>query len=138
MPEMRWPDKVRMGEAFTIQSQWANAGVAPCYGGGFPCFTLKDEKGGIVSALVDNSLDIKSLPVSGPEMEVATALTSTFAIAPAFPDIKRPFTRACKPGTYDLFISVGMEDGTPLYELPYPDCDGHKRYHMGKITIEER
>ena len=46
-----------------------------------------------------------------------------------------PLRRACAPGTYDLYVSVGRRDGTPLYELPYEGCDGHKRYKIGQITL---
>jgi hypothetical protein len=103
---------------------------------GYPCFTLKDEKGGIVSALTDCSFNVKSLPVAPPDKATSVPLTSTFLIAPAYTDSKGTFSRACKPGTYDLFISVGKMDGTPLYELPYEGDDGRKRYPVGKITIE--
>ncbi|MDR3267661.1 MAG: DUF4832 domain-containing protein [Tannerella sp.] len=134
MTELQWPDKVRIGEPFPLRSQWRNAGVAPCYGGGYPCFTLKDAQGGIVSVLTDSSFNLKTLPVAQPGQTTATALSSSFAIAPAFGD----YSRACQPGTYDLFFSAGKPDGTPLYELPYSDSDGHKRYHAGKITLTER
>ena len=45
--------------------------------------------------------------------------------------------RACRPGTYDLYVSVGKKDGTPLYELPYGDSDGKKRYKMGKWWLKK-
>ena len=38
-----WPAEA-LGEPFIVDTSWANAGVAPCYGGGFCAFTLKDEK----------------------------------------------------------------------------------------------
>jgi hypothetical protein len=136
MNAVQLPEKIKKGEKFTIQSQWSNAGVAPCYGGGYPCFTLKDEKSGIVSVLTDGSFNVKNLPVAPPENAIPVALTSTFIVAPVYTDSKGAFSRTCKPGTYDLFVSVGKMDGTPLYELPYEGNDGHKRYRMGKITIE--
>lgn len=135
MTSMQWPEQIRKGEKFTIQSQWSNVGVAPCYRGGYPCFTLKDKKGGIVSALTDCSFNVKNLLVAMPDKAAAVTLTSTFLVAPAYADSKGTFSRTCKPGTYDLFISVGKMDGTPLYELPYEGNDGHKRYHVGNITI---
>ena len=55
--EMSWPATVTIGKPFEVRSTWANAGVAPCYPGGFVTLTLKDEKGGIVSVLVDEGLD---------------------------------------------------------------------------------
>lgn len=137
MPEIVWPESIRKGEPFTIQSKWTNAGVAPCYKGGYACFTLKDEKGGIVSTLVDTSFDMKLLSVSTADASIAHPLTSTFIIAPAHKDNKGVFFRACKPGTYNLFVSVGKQDGTPLYELPYPSDDGHKRYKIGLINLND-
>ncbi|MDR2775877.1 MAG: DUF4832 domain-containing protein [Tannerella sp.] len=134
MKDMQWPDSIPVGEPFTIRSQWCNAGVAPCYGGGYPCFTLKDDRGGIVSVLTDTSFNVKTLPVAPPGEATASALSSQFTVAPAFGG----FSRACQPGTYDLFFSVGKANGTPLYELPYAESDGHKRYHAGKITLAER
>jgi hypothetical protein len=40
-----------------------------------------------------------------------------------------------KPGTYDVFVSVGARTGTPRIALPLPDSDGHRRYRLGKITV---
>ncbi|MDR1223748.1 MAG: DUF4832 domain-containing protein [Tannerella sp.] len=134
MTDMQWPDSVPLGEPFVIRSQWCNAGVAPCYGGGYPCFTLKDDRGGIVSVLTDTSFNVKTLPVAPPGEASASALSSQFTVASAFGEL----SRACQPGTYDLFFSVGKPNGTPLYELPYAESDGHKRYHAGKITLAAR
>ena len=135
--EIIWPTVVRKGEHFIIQSKWANVGVAPCYGGGHPCFTLKDEKGGIVSVLTDTSFNVKQLPVNSPDKVTHHDVTSTFVIAPAYHDHKGVFFRTCKPGVYDLFISVGKQDGTPVYELPYTEEDGYKRYKIGMITLQD-
>jgi len=135
VPEIIWPSRIGKGESFTIQSQWVNAGVAPCYKGGYPCFTLKDEKGGIVSVLSDSSFDLKDLAVSKPGNEIPKNLSTSFVIAPAHRDNKGTFFRTCNPGTYDLYVSVGKLDGTPLYELPYSNHDGHKRYKIGKIDL---
>ncbi len=135
---LKWPQKVKLGEEFVIWSEWSNAGVAPCYGGGFPCFTLKDEKGGIVSVMVDNTLDLKALPTDKPGKASPAVATSSFTIAPSFADRSGNFFRACKAGIYDLYVSLGKKDGTPLYELPYKNSDGKKRYKMGQIIVEER
>ncbi len=135
-----WPVQVDFGQEFVIESDWSNSAVAPCYKGGHPCFTLKDEKGGIIAALVDTALDVKDLPVAEPEKATPRSITSRFNIAPSFPDNpakENPYYyyRAVPAGTYDLYISVGRADGTPLYELPYGGCDGHKRYRIGRITV---
>lgn len=136
-PEVTWPTVIRKGDPFIIQSKWANAGVAPCYGGGYPCFTLKDGQDGLVSVLVDTSFDVKSLTVAPLGQQAAHALSSTFVIAPAHRDGKGVFSRTCLPGTYDLYISVGDRDGTPRYQLPYGTDDGKRRYKVGTIVLED-
>jgi len=37
-----------------------------------------------------------------------------------------------------LYISVGKKNGTPVFQLPYNENDGHKRYKMGRIEISTR
>lgn len=135
---IHWPEKVQLGKEFMISSAWANGGVAPCYAGGFPCFTLKDEKGGIVTVLTEEGFNVAELQVAEPHRAVMKQISSVFTIAPAYNDTVRTFFRGVKPGTYDLYISVGKKDGTPVFELPYNDNDGHKRYKMGKIELLER
>lgn len=51
-------------------------------------------------------------------------------------EVGKSFSRTCLPGTYELYISVGTLDGTPVLELPYEGSDSHKRYKLGKIIIE--
>jgi hypothetical protein len=47
-----------------------------------------------------------------------------------------PVTR---PGTNDVFISVGLRDGTPRIALPLSGDDGQRRYRLGEIRLlEER
>lgn len=79
-----WPESVKMGEPLEIRSAWSNAGVAPCYRGGHPCFTLKDDKGGIVSALVVDDFDLRSLPVCEAGKTEERQIVSTFRIAPRY------------------------------------------------------
>lgn len=136
MPSVSWPAEIALGEPFEIASQWCNAGVAPCYQGGYPCFTLKDDKGGIVSVTVDESLDVKTLTTGAPEQAPLSSLKTRCNIAPRFTDaLGNVFARSCDPGTYTLYVSVGKRDGTPLYELPYGSHDGKRRYALGKITL---
>ena len=54
------------GKHFKVQWSWINKGVAPCYPGGFPALTLKDDQGGIVSVLVDETLNMRDLKVGSP------------------------------------------------------------------------
>jgi len=137
--EVTYPAEIIKGEPFTIQSQWRNVGVAPCYNGGYICFTIKDEKGGIVSTLVDTSFNVNKLPVSTHDSAKGEVVDSKFVIAPSFSndDVKHAFHRTCKPGVYDLYISVGKLDGKPLYNLPYFESDQYKRFKTGQITIKD-
>lgn len=140
--EVAWPEKTRIGEPFEIQSAWANAGVAPCYSGGYPCFTIKDDKGGIVSSHVDSALNVKDLKVAKPGEAKAVGLDTECVIAMGFKDnfggAPWLFSMAAAPGVYDLYVSVGALDGTPGLRLPYDDDDGHKRYKVGQIEVAER
>jgi hypothetical protein len=135
--QVSWPAKVIRGESFTIRSTWANAGVAPCYPGGFPCFTLKDQKGGIISVLVDDDFDVRDLAVGEPLNVPEREISSSFIIGPYFHDPVRTFARNIDPGSLDLYISVGTKDGTPILELPYGEDDGFKRYKLGSIMLSE-
>jgi hypothetical protein len=135
--EAAWPRRVRLGEPFTITTGWANAGVAPCYPGGYVAVTLKDEKGGIVDVQVDESFDVRDLE-AGPKGEAETqTLRSECVVARRYVDGPRTFARAARPGTYDLYISVGMRDGTPKIALPLEGHDGQRRYRLGQIELLE-
>jgi len=127
--QIRYPSTVPLGEPFTILTKWANAGVAPCYSGGFWALTLKDDKGGIVSVNVDEEFDFKNLKPDGIEQ----TLKSDFTIARRLEGGHKPPTM---PGIYDLFISIGLRDGTPTIALPLKDADGQRRYKIGKIELK--
>lgn len=133
-----WPEEVKLGENFKVAAFWVNSGVAPCYPGGFPCITLKDEKGGIVSVLVDESFDMRDLKIAASGKAPAKEWDLRFTIAPTFNDPVDVFFRNVRPGKYSLYISVGRRDGTPVIELPHDDDDGHRRYKIGNITVLER
>jgi hypothetical protein len=45
------------------------------------------------------------------------------------------FAPTTRPGTYDVFISVGTRDGTPTIALPLEDDDGQRRYRIGRIEL---
>ena len=90
--------------------------------------TLKDDKGGIVSVLVDESLNMLNLKTGLPGKAPVTRHESEFVVG--------LFAPATRPGTYDVFISAGSRDGTPTIALPLKDGDGQRRYRIGKITIK--
>jgi hypothetical protein len=122
--EASWPGRARAGSSFDFSATWRNAGVAPCLPGGYPAITLKDDKGGIVGVFADESFDVRALPVGPPDQAETRAQEAHFLL---------PFN--LKPGTYDVFISVGARTGTPRIALPLSDGDGQRRYGLGSITI---
>ena len=131
MPQqISWPDEVKIGDRFNVQWNWANKGVAPCYPGGFPALTLKDDKGGIVSVLVDESFNLRDLKVGKPGKALSVKLESEFIIG-----LYAPTT---EPGIYDVYVSVGTRDGTPIIALPLEGDDGQRRYHIGHIELWEQ
>jgi hypothetical protein len=126
--EINWPKTALIGKPFTVKTVWANAGVAPCYPGGYMALTLKDNQGGIVAVLSDESLNMGSLAVGPPNKAPVLAHSSTFTAG-----LYAPTTLQ---GTYDLYISVGSRDGTPQIALPLADGDGERRYKVGSITLK--
>lgn len=128
LKEITWPKKVYIGKPFTVETKWANAGVAPCYNGGFMTITLKDDKNGIVAVLADENFNIRDLKVGSADDIPVTAHRSEFTAG-----LTAPVTR---PDTYSVYVSVGQRDGTPETALPLKDNDGQKRYRLGSITLE--
>lgn len=122
--EASWPATVRRSEPLNFRSAWANVGVAPCYPGGYVAFTLKDAAGGIVAVFVNETFDVRSLETAPPDKAVATTVESSHGQA-----INEP------AGEFDVFISLGLRDGTPKIALPLPDDDGHRRYRLGRIQV---
>jgi hypothetical protein len=122
--EASWPVRATLADRPQFASHWANAGVAPCYPGGFAAFTLKDTKGGIVAVFVNDSFDVRTLAVAAPGAAPEQETCSAHGFAPNMP-----------AGTFDLFVSVGRRDGTPVIALPLPDDDGHRRYRLGTMEV---
>jgi hypothetical protein len=125
--QMSWPHSATIGKPFKVRSVWANAGVAPCYPGGFVTLTLKDGTGGIVSVLADEQFNVRDL-TPGPANAAPTRTVESELVIGRF----APVT---KPGEYAVFVSVGQLDGTPRIALPLADDDGQRRYRLGAITL---
>jgi hypothetical protein len=121
-----------------VESRWANLGVAPCHPGGFWALTLKDAKGGVASAHVDESFDFRELGVGPPGSASAKELRSRFAVARGHADPVGWHAPPTLPGTYRVFVSVGARDGTPTIALPLAEDDGARRYEVGSIRVTER
>ncbi len=130
--ELVWPESASTkGEPFTVRMSWANAGVAPCLRDAYPCLTVKDAQGRIQAVLADADFNLRTLPVAAPGRAEARSHAFTVRLgrwqAPTF-----------KEGTYDVFVSAGKVDGTPVYELPLPADDGQRRYKVGRIRFADR
>jgi hypothetical protein len=122
--EASWPREAICGQPMEILSSWRNAGVAPCYPGGYPTFTLKDEQGRIRAVWSDEECQMRNLGVGAPgKAPIATVRT-----------VCRVPERLTN-GTYTLFVSVGDRDGTPRLALPLADADGKRRYRLGDIQV---
>lgn len=122
--EASWPATVSRRGRVDFISSWANAGVAPCYPGGFVTFTLKDQKGGVVAVFANESSNVRELPVAAPGNAVIKSFETSHGFAPNMP-----------AGTFDVYVSVGDRDGTPRIALPHDNGDGHRRYRLGKIQV---
>jgi len=154
LKEIELPQTVEIGDSFQVSFRWTNVGVAPLYIGGFAALTLKDEKGGIVAVLVDDSLDMKTLPISEKGKEKIIHSQKKFTIGfltprdffnestlkmvnpPGAEFYGAPVVPSTAPGVYDIYVSVGRRDGTPEIALPLDlPTDGHRRYKVGVIKI---
>jgi hypothetical protein len=125
LKEISWPAETTINAAFTVSMKWGNAGVAPCYPGGYVALTLKDQEGGIVSVFVDQSQNVETWDVGPVDHTPVRNLNMACA-----------FARNMKPGLFDVFVSVGQRDGTPKIALPLTEDDGHKRYKLGSIKVK--
>ncbi len=136
--EASWPEEVKGGSSMAVGYRWRNAGVAPCYPGGHPAITLKDAKGGIAGVFVDEEFDMRSLPVGAPGQAhpVGREVKAVSQASRPLIGFRLPPTNILKPGTYDLFVSVGTRTGTPKIALPLAAEDGQRRYLLGKITVK--
>lgn len=124
--EISWPGQVQKGRPFAVGMTWSNVGVAPCYPGGYVALTLKDHKGGIVAVLVDESFDVRSLKVGPADAPVVHQVTTKF-----------DFARNINAGAFDVYVSVGLRDGTPVIALPLENGDGQRRYKLGRIDVKD-
>jgi hypothetical protein len=125
--EIAWPGEVALGHPFKVRSVWVNAGVAPCYPGGFVTLTVKDDMGGIVSVLADEHFNVRDLVPGSASAAPTRTNECDFVIGRIAP--------VTKPGQYRLFVSVGQRDGTPRLALPLADEDGQRRYRLGTIIL---
>lgn len=125
--EITWPGEAIIGRPLTVSSTWANAGVAPCYPGGFMALTLKGSKDGLVAVLVDETFDMRDLTVGPADKILVKTHSSSFVAGRTAP--------VTSPGEYGVYVSVGLRDGTPQIALPLAGDDGQHRYKLGRISL---
>jgi hypothetical protein len=135
LKSIAWPATIAAGRPFTVETAWANAGVAPCYGGGHWTMTLKDQKDGIAAVLVDESFDVRSLKVGAADRAPVEQLHSRFTVAMRHRAPEGLHAPPMKPGLYTVFVSVGRIDGTPQIALPLAGDDGQHRYRLGTVNV---
>jgi hypothetical protein len=123
--EASWPKTVRASGPLAFTVTWRNVGVAPCLPGGRPAVTLKDSEGGIAAVLVDDSFDVRSLPVAAVGKAEDRTQKMLFLL---------PFQLSA--GRYDVFLSIGTRAGTPRIALPLDGDDGQRRYPVGTIQVD--
>ncbi len=123
--EILWQSEVETGQPFEFGMKWSNKGVSPCYPGGFITITMKDEKGGITGVFVNQSFNVMSLAVGSADNPPVQEVKSVFSFPENMPK-----------GNFDVYVSVGKNDGTPVIALPLPDNDSHRRYRIGRITVK--
>ncbi len=133
--EARWPARVTRGQPFTVRTIWANAGVAPCYPGGFVALTFKDAQGGIVSVHVNETFNVRDLEPGPPDQAPTQTVIITGTVGRVHEDGPRRFSRTVKPGSCTLYLSVGQRDGTPQLALPLDHGDGQHRYRLGSVEL---
>ena len=135
---IQWPEQVALGQPFPVETTWANTGVAPCYADAFWALTLKDESGGIVSVQVDESYNLRDLKVGPLGQAPRETLKARFVVAFQAVDPRGVFAPPTRAGTYDVYVSVGRRDGTPLIALPLSQGDGQRRYRLGQVRLGDR
>ena len=121
------PDPLK-ARPFSVTFSVANAGAAPCYRDLFPCLTFKTPSGGIAAVLADAGFNLRSLPVGEQGKAEVRLHTASFALG-------RWNAPVIQPGEYDVFLSVGEADGTPVCELPMAADDGKRRYRIGRVSV---
>jgi len=122
----RCPLKIEKGETVAVGIKIRNAGVAPCYKGGYIAVSVLNKKGKTICSIVDTTTNVKTLM---PAENAGRAREQAVSVSLNLPgDIT--------PGNYRIALSIGDKKGNPVYRLPY-DNEIQKRYIMNEIKIEE-
>lgn len=133
--EVSFPKKVIAGRSpavarpFRVKFTFANVGVSKCYRDAYPCLTLKIASGGIAAVLTDCDFNLKTLPPTQAGKIECRGHDAEFVLG-------RWFCPVMPSGEYQAYISVGEANGTPVFELPHGDTDGHRRYRIGSLIVD--
>ncbi len=125
LDEAAWTPTVTSSGQLTVRAAWRNVGVAPCLPGGYTTYWLVDGEGRTLACLVDESLNLRDLPVAAPGAAEAVTHEATL-----------PLPYDLTAGELELRVSVGDRDGTPRLALPLDSDDGQRRYPVGKVRVE--
>ena len=122
LKELRYPQRINVGEKFTIKYKWENKGCAPCY-----------ENYGIVLALVDIDGNTVYENVQLPGVNTSSLLWDANCIVE---DVLWSIPTEIKKGTYDLYIGMkDMKNPKIGIELAIGGKDSQKRYKVGAIEV---
>ncbi|MBI4327599.1 MAG: hypothetical protein HY674_20400 [Chloroflexi bacterium] len=86
-------------------------------------------------AVARRHIDLRNLEAGPPDEAPVRMLQSRLVIALRHADPVGTFFPATRPGVYDVFVSAGLQDGTPQIALPMADGDGQRRYRVGRIRV---
>jgi len=123
--EASWPKNIQPGGPVTFDITLRNTGVAPCYKGGNLAITLIDATGQIMAQGVDIEFDVKNLDVAeSAEKAPKSVRHIILALSESLPH-----------GIYNVCVSIGTEDGSPIYALPFSEYNKDRRYRLGQVKV---
>jgi Domain of unknown function (DUF4832) len=120
-----WPTHVRTGTTIPCTISLRNAGVAPCYDGGFLCLSLVDSGDQSVVEVCDKAFDVVHLAV-GQSVDQAPLVHRSISL---------PVPNDLAPGEYNVCVSVRRKDGVSYYRLPISDGSETGQHRLGSISV---
>lgn len=146
--EIRYPDVVRAGRSFAVETRWTNVGVTNAVKSAILAFSLLDAQGRVAWTCAAADADLRPL-ASGASRAFASPCTFGCDVTvpasgdPAAEKMRELFyvgddrrMTTVDPGEYTLAVSVGRADGKP--EVALPLANGRDRlYPVGKIAVRE-
>jgi len=120
-----WPREAKAGSKLRIGISWRNAGVAPCYGGGYPAISLRNSKGDVVFRCVDKGFNVRSLNVG----------ESADKAEPVNRELEVMLSNMLPVGRYSVWVSVGTIEDQPQIALPLSEDHKERMYRLGEIEI---